>query len=403
MHITLPIKVKQIISRLEKADFEAYAVGGCVRDSILKRSPEDWDITTSAKPEEVKKLFSTTIDTGLQHGTVTVVIEKEGFEVTTFRLDGDYTDGRHPDRVAFTSSLTEDLRRRDFTINAMAYSEKTGLIDEFDGERDLEDGVIRAVGEAKERFSEDALRMLRAIRFAGQLNFKIEEKTFDAIKELSSNISKVSVERIAKELEKLLLSGNPEYIALVYETGIFSVIAPEVAKLFENGEISASIEALNRALFSEKKELYQIRLAIFLEGLGADKAAKLLKRLKLDNDTINTVKKLLELSLREVENNETDMRRTVKEAGHKMMPLLLEMRRAKGLKDNKALYQTVIDNGYCTSISELNINGKDLMDAGIPKGALIGSTLERLLELVIEKPELNTRESLLLEVRRNEE
>lgn len=403
MHITLPTKVKQIISRLEKADFEAYAVGGCVRDSILKRSPEDWDITTSAKPEEVKKLFSTTIDTGLQHGTVTVVIEKEGFEVTTFRLDGDYTDGRHPDRVAFTSSLTEDLRRRDFTINAMAYSEKTGLIDEFDGERDLEDGVIRAVGEAKERFSEDALRMLRAIRFAGQLNFKIADETFDAIKELSSNISKVSVERIAKELEKLLLSGNPEYIALVYETGIFSVIAPEVAMLFENGEISDSIKALSRASFPEKKELYQIRLAIFLEGMGADKAAKLLKRLKLDNDTINTVKKLLELSLREVENNETDMRRTVKEAGHKMMPLLLEMRRAKGLKDNKDLYQTVIGNGYCTSISELNINGKDLMDAGIPKGALIGSTLERLLELVIEKPELNTRESLLLEVRRNEE
>lgn len=403
MHITLPTKVKQIISRLEKADFEAYAVGGCVRDSILKRSPEDWDITTSAKPEEVKKLFSTTIDTGLQHGTVTVVIEKEGFEVTTFRLDGDYTDGRHPDRVAFTSSLTEDLRRRDFTINAMAYSEKTGLIDEFDGERDLEDGVIRAVGDACERFSEDALRMLRAIRFAGQLNFKIADETFDAIKELSPNISKVSVERIAKELEKLLLSGNPEYIALVYETGIFSVIAPEVAMLFENGEISASIKALSKASFPEKKELYQIRLAIFLEGLGADKAANLLKRLKLDNDTINTVKKLLGLSLREVENNETDMRRTVKEAGHKMMPLLLEMRRAKGLKDNKDLYQTVIDNGYCTSISELNINGKDLMDAGIPKGALIGSTLERLLELVIEKPELNTRESLLLEVRRNEE
>lgn len=403
MHITLPTKVKQIISRLEKADFEAYAVGGCVRDSILGRSPEDWDITTSAKPEEVKRLFSTTIDTGLQHGTVTVVIEKEGFEVTTFRLDGDYTDGRHPDRVAFTSSLTEDLRRRDFTINAMAYSEKRGLIDEFDGERDLEDGVIRAVGDACERFSEDALRMLRAIRFAGQLNFKIADETFDAIKELSPNISKVSVERIAKELEKLLLSGNPEYIALVYETGIFSVIAPEVAMLFENGEISDSIKALSRASFPEKKELYQIRLAILLEDLGADKAAKLLKRLKLDNDTINTVKKLLGLSLREVENNETDMRRTVKEAGHKMMPLLLEMRRAKGLKDNKDLYQTVIDNGYCTSISELNINGKDLMDAGIPKGALIGSTLERLLELVIEKPELNTRESLLLEVRRNEE
>jgi len=403
MQIELPAKVKYIISKLEDNGYEAYAVGGCVRDSVLNRIPEDWDITTSAKPEEVKRLFQATIDTGLQHGTVTVVIEKEGFEVTTFRLDGDYTDGRHPDRVAFTSSLTEDLRRRDFTINAMAYSEKRGLIDEFDGERDLEDGVIRAVGDACERFSEDALRMLRAIRFAGQLNFKIADETFDAIKELSPNIAKVSVERIAKELEKLLLSGNPEYIALVYETGIFSVIAPEVAMLFENGEISASIKALSKASFPEKKELYQIRLAIFLEGLGADKAANLLKRLKLDNDTINTVKKLLGLSLREVENNETDMRRTVKEAGHKMMPLLLEMRRAKGLKDNKDLYQTVIDNGYCTSISELNINGKDLMDAGIPKGALIGSTLERLLELVIEKPELNTRESLLLEVRRNEE
>ena len=247
MHIKLPEKVKYIISRLEKNGYEAYAVGGCVRDSILDRVPEDWDITTSAKPEEVKKLFQATIDTGLQHGTVTVVIEKEGYEVTTFRLDGDYSDGRHPDRVAFTSSLTEDLKRRDFTINAMAYSENTGLIDRFDGEKDLEDGIIRAVGDAEERFSEDALRMLRAIRFAGQLNFDIAEKTFDAIKKLSPDISKVSVERIAKELEKLLLSGNPEYITLVYEAGIFEVIAPEIAALFKSGEIYNSIEAVRWA------------------------------------------------------------------------------------------------------------------------------------------------------------
>ena len=403
MHIKLPAKVKYIISRLEKNGYEAYAVGGCVRDSILDRVPEDWDITTSAKPEEVKKLFQATIDTGLQHGTVTVVIEKEGYEVTTFRLDGDYSDGRHPDRVAFTSSLTEDLKRRDFTINAMAYSENTGLIDKFDGEKDLVDGIIRAVGDAEERFSEDALRMLRAIRFAGQLNFNIAGKTFDAIKKLSPDISKVSVERIAKELEKLLLSGNPEYIALVYEAGIFEVIAPEIAELFKTGEIYDSIEAVRRASYPEKKELYQIRTALFLERLGADSAAKLLKRFKLDNDTINTVKKLIGLLQRDIETSALEMRRTVKEAGHKIMPILLEARSAKGLCNNSELYRKIIERGECTSVSELKVNGRDLIEAGVPKGVMIGETLERLLESVIEHPELNTRESLLLEVKHNEE
>ena len=402
MHIKLPIKVKYIISKLEDNGYEAYAVGGCVRDSILGRIPEDWDITTSAKPEEVKKLFQATIDTGLQHGTVTVVVEKEGYEVTTYRLDGAYSDGRHPDRVAFTSSLTEDLRRRDFTINAMAYSEKTGLIDRFDGKKDLEDGVIRAVGDAEERFSEDALRMLRAIRFAGQLNFDIAGKTFDAIKKLSPNISKVSVERIAKELEKLILSDNPEYIGLVYETGIFEVVAPELVEFFKNGEIDNSIKVIKKATYNDKKKLYQIRMALFLEVLGADRAARLLKQLKLDNDTINTVKKLLILLQRDVENSALEMRRTVKEAGHKIMPLFLEARRAKGIKDNSQLYKEILERGECTEISELKINGRDLMEAGIPKGAGIGSTLERLLELVIEHPELNTKESLLLEVEHDE-
>ena len=403
MHIKLPVKVKHIISRLEKNGYEAYAVGGCVRDSVLDRVPEDWDITTSAKPEEVKKLFTATIDTGLQHGTVTVVIEKEGYEVTTFRLDGDYSDGRHPDRVAFTSSLTEDLKRRDFTINAMAYSEKTGLIDRFDGEKDLEYGIIRAVGDAEERFSEDALRMLRAIRFAGQLNFDIEGKTFDAIKKLSPNISKVSVERIAKELEKLLLSDNPEYIGLVYETGIFGVIAPEIAELFKAGVIYNSIKAVRRASYPEKKELYQIRTALFLEMLGADRAARLLKRFKMDNDTINTVKKLIGLMQRETETSALEMRRTVKEAGHKIMPLLFEARRAKALPDSSKLYENLLARGECTDIAGLKINGKDLMEAGIPKGIMIGQTLERLLELVIENPELNTGEGLLSEVKNNEE
>lgn len=402
MYIELPKEVKYIISKLEENGYEAYAVGGCVRDSILGRVPEDWDITTSAKPMEIKELFQATIDTGLQHGTVTVVIAKKGYEVTTFRLDGDYSDGRHPDRVAFTSSLAEDLKRRDFTINAMAYSEKTGLVDEFSGETDLNNKIIRAVGRAEERFAEDALRMLRAIRFAGQLSFKIEENTLKAISKLSANIAKVSVERIAKELEKLILSEGLENINIIYETGIFDVVSSEIVEYFKNGSMKKPIEAMKQVCFPEKKGLYHIRLAIFLENLGVAGAGSLLKRLKLDNDTIATVKKLVALSEREIEITDVEMRKTVKEAGHKIMPLFLEMRRAKGLYDNSKLYEAILERGECTCINELNINGKDLMDAGIPKGIMIGDTLNRLLELVIERPELNTRESLLLEVKGNE-
>ncbi|MCC8018111.1 MAG: polynucleotide adenylyltransferase, partial [Lachnospiraceae bacterium] len=171
MKIRLPDKVSFIIEELQSAGFEAYAVGGCVRDSVLGRTPQDWDITTSAKPEQVKALFRYTIDTGIQHGTVTVMLEHEGFEVTTYRIDGEYEDARHPKSVTFTSDLLEDLKRRDFTINAMAYNDETGFVDAFDGLGDLERGVVRCVGAAEDRFREDALRMLRAVRFAAQLGF----------------------------------------------------------------------------------------------------------------------------------------------------------------------------------------------------------------------------------------
>ena len=177
MRIQLPEKVTKIIAMLEAAGFEAYAVGGCVRDSILGRKPDDWDITTSAKPDQIKRLFPRTVDTGIKHGTVTVLLEREGFEVTTYRIDGAYEDGRHPSEVSFTANLREDLRRRDFTINAMAYNEKDGLMDLYGGIADLEAGVIRCVGKAEERFNEDALRMLRAVRFSAQLGFRIEEET----------------------------------------------------------------------------------------------------------------------------------------------------------------------------------------------------------------------------------
>lgn len=196
MRITLPEKVKFIIKTITEAGYEAYVVGGCVRDSILGRVPGDWDITTSAKPHEVKALFRRTIDTGIQHGTVTVMLEKEGFEVTTYRIDGKYEDSRHPKEVTFTPNLTEDLRRRDFTINAMAYNEDAGLIDIFGGMRDIGQKVIRCVGNAEERFTEDALRIMRAIRFSAQLGYSIEEETRGAIRKLAPNLCNISAERI---------------------------------------------------------------------------------------------------------------------------------------------------------------------------------------------------------------
>ncbi|WP_330695287.1 CCA tRNA nucleotidyltransferase, partial [Lacrimispora sp.] len=207
--IQVPEAARRIIEQLNTSGFEAYVVGGCVRDSLLGRQPEDWDITTSAKPEQVKEIFNRTVDTGIQHGTVTVLIDHEGYEVTTYRIDGEYEDGRHPKSVEFTGSLLEDLKRRDFTINAMAYSDREGLVDAFDGVKDLESRVIRCVGNALDRFTEDALRILRAIRFSAQLDFNMEGETRAAISVIAPNMAKVSKERIQVELTKLLLSDHP--------------------------------------------------------------------------------------------------------------------------------------------------------------------------------------------------
>jgi tRNA nucleotidyltransferase/poly(A) polymerase len=233
MKIQLPEKVNRIITTLQKHGFEAYAVGGCVRDSFLGRVPGDWDITTSAAPEETKSLFARTFDTGIEHGTITVLLNGEGFEVTTYRIDGKYEDNRHPSKVQFTRSLSEDLLRRDFTINAMAYNEQDGLVDLFHGMEDLKKGVIRCVGNAEARFSEDALRILRAIRFSAQLGFEIEKETRQAIRKLAPNLSYISAERIQTELVKLLISDHPEKIQDAYELGITKVILPEFDAMME--------------------------------------------------------------------------------------------------------------------------------------------------------------------------
>lgn len=233
MTINIPQKAAQILKTLNAAGYEAYVVGGCVRDSILDRVPGDWDITTSALPEQVKELFHRTVDTGIQHGTVTVMMGKEGFEVTTYRVDGEYHDGRHPDAVTFTRSLEEDLKRRDFTINAMAYHPEHGLVDLFGGMEDINGKIIRCVGDPVERFTEDALRMLRAVRFSAQLGFTVEENTKAALARMSGNLEHVSAERIQTELVKLLVSDHPEKIQDAYELGITKVILPEFDAMME--------------------------------------------------------------------------------------------------------------------------------------------------------------------------
>ena len=319
MTIKIPEKANQIIARLTEAGYEAYVVGGCVRDALLGRRAADWDITTNARPKQVKALFSRTVDTGIQHGTVTVLRGKEGFEVTTYRIDGEYQDGRHPSEVIFTPSLLEDLKRRDFTINAMAYNEKEGLIDAFDGMGDLEKGHIRCVGDPRERFTEDGLRILRAVRFSAQLNFAIEERTLEAVKDFAPSLSRISAERIQTELVKLLASGHPEVFRTLYDTGITAVILPEFDACMETpqnhphhsysvGEhILLSVEAveadktlrLAALLHDIGKPKVRLRDAQGIDhfkghgDVGAKMAVDILRRLKFDNDTICRVKHLV--------------------------------------------------------------------------------------------------------------
>ena len=227
MKIKLPDGVNDIINVLIKHGYEAYAVGGCVRDSILNIHPEDWDITTSAKPEDVKEVFRRTVDTGIKHGTVTVLYKEDSYEVTTYRIDGEYEDNRHPKSVEFTSNLANDLRRRDFTINAMAYNKQEGLVDLYKGMEDLKKGIIRCVGNPVHRFEEDALRILRAFRFSAQLNFKIEEESYKAACLQKENLRNISAERIRTELNKLILSSHPEKLIDLYHAKISKIILPE--------------------------------------------------------------------------------------------------------------------------------------------------------------------------------
>lgn len=390
MQIQIPQHVDYIISRLNRHGFEAYAVGGCVRDTLLGREPGDWDITTSARPEQVKQLFRRTIDTGIQHGTVTVMMDKTGYEVTTYRIDGEYEDGRHPKQVEFTSDLLEDLRRRDFTINAMAYSRETGIVDAFGGMEDLKAGVIRCVGDAMERFTEDALRILRAIRFSAQLGFSIEPRTWQAIFAIAPNIAKVSKERIQVELTKLLLSDHPEKLKEVYETGISRYVSPAFAKLpWQQLAIPSSLPAVK-----------YVRWAAFLRLTLPSEAAQVLRGLKLDNDTINKVKTLVSWSGRPLEPQPAAVRRAMSQMEPEVWDALLELNEYGA--EIRSLTEQIRGAGDCLSLKELAVKGQDLITAGVKPGKEMGEILHRLLEHVLEHPEDNQKQALLEYLQRME-
>jgi tRNA nucleotidyltransferase (CCA-adding enzyme) len=401
--IDVPKPVAEILGTLEQAGFEAYTVGGCVRDSLLGREPEDWDICTSALPSEVKKLFRRTVDTGIRHGTVTVMLGKTGYEVTTYRVDGAYADGRHPDHVTFTPSLLEDLQRRDFTINAMAYSPQAGFVDAFGGIGDLAGHLIRCVGEPRERFSEDALRILRAVRFSAQLGFSIEERTYAALGEIAPNLVYVSRERIQVELTKLLLSDHPEIMLQVEETGMAGHISPALERFLTPGGGREELRTRLRLSAGLPREKMLRWAALFAGGTGQG-AAALLRELKLDNDTILAVRTLTDGYRADFDSlaaSDFAMRRFMSSLPDELLDRLFLLVRIidparAGAADRCAEAAIRIRaRGDCYRMKDLAVSGKDLIAAGMQPGKTMGDMLGRLFERVLQHPSENEKAHLL--------
>ncbi|MCR5155072.1 MAG: CCA tRNA nucleotidyltransferase [Butyrivibrio sp.] len=435
MKIMIPDNPKKILEVIHKAGFEAYIVGGCVRDALLGREPKDWDITTNAMPADVKKLFKRTVDTGIQHGTVTVMMGKEGYEVTTYRIDGKYEDSRHPSEVTFTRDLTEDMKRRDFTINAMAYNDEEGLIDRFGGEQDLKDGIIRCVGVPRERLTEDALRIMRAVRFAAQLDYEIEEGTVEAIKELAPNLEKISAERVQTELVKIVTSDHPEKIRCAYELGITAVVLPEFDRCMETPQNNKH-HAYNvgEHIIESMKHVRPdriLRLTMLLhdiakpatmtvdeEGVshfydhaeaGVEAARAIFRRLKFDRDTMDRVCNLIRYHDDRFSVTDKNVRKMMNRVGAEDFPYWMEVRYADTMAQSDYMredklddldgireqYKLIIERKECITVKDLAVNGRDLKEAGIAPGPDMGKILNAMLADVLEEPSHNTREYLL--------
>ena len=402
----LPKNVSTILKTLKSNGYEAYVVGGCVRDAILGVRPSDYDITTSATPTEIKSLFKKTIDTGIKHGTVSVVFYDDNiptvYEVTTFRIDGEYEDSRHPKEVTFTTSLIEDLSRRDFTINAFAYDESRGLIDEFMGISDLRKKTIRCIGNPVDRFTEDALRILRSVRFAAKLGFKIDPSTENAVKILAPTLANISKERVQVEITKTLLSKNPDYIEKVFELGL----APYITRDFE------------RIITSDMFKTHNVNIAYasFLYN-NEDIAKNILKDLKLSNDVIKSVitmlsaKKYIDILNRssdridinakviKVSKFQVAVKKLINELGFDLAEEFLDLVINKNIDNYNFVYALELLHKYKEDntpifIKDLEINGKDLMDIGF-KGEEVGASLNAILNIIHERPELNENEILV--------
>ena len=385
-----------LLTRLHAAGHAAYAVGGCVRDSLLGQTPHDWDLCTSATPEQVLELFGEAhcIPTGLQHGTVTVKHGGELYEITTFRTEGAYSDGRHPDHVAFVPDVKEDLARRDFTINAMAYNAEEGLIDPFGGQNDLAAGIVRAVGEPQRRFEEDALRILRLYRFAARFGFAIDPATGQAARALCRHLDCVSEERIAEELSRLLAAPAP---GAYLEAEVLAVIFPELdaAELPESRRV---LDALEPGM-----EHVQVRLAALLCPLGEAGARAALKRLKCSNALTGTVATLVREAAAEMPGAALTLtaRRFLSRydlATITDLTALCSARHPEQAEAFAALQQEaarLVETNACCRINQLAVNGRDLMDAGVRPGPGLRRVLDTLLEQVLTGQLPNEKAALL--------
>jgi len=438
--INIPNSALTALNLLKINGFDGYIVGGCVRDSLLKKIPQDWDICTNALPFEIIKTFSEfkVIETGLKHGTVTVIIEKAPLEITTFRVDGEYSDSRHPDEVSFVSNIKDDLSRRDFAVNAMAYSDKTGIIDYFGGRNDLENKQIKCVGEPDVRFKEDSLRILRAIRFSSTLGFEIEAETSNSIFKNKELLNNISVERIAVELNKLLLGVNV-YKVLEKYRDIIAVFIPEMRATFDfeqhnkhhsltvYNHIIKSVEAVPADLI--------LRLAMLFHDIGkpqcftldttdtghfkghqkpsAMMAEVILKRLKYDNDTIKLVTSLILEHDNRYPPNSHAVKRFMQKYDYDFLKLQTKVRRAdctaqsmylradklKEIDDIEEVAKEIVKENECFKLENLAINGDDLIALGIPKGKEIGEVLSKILSLVIDAEIKNEKQVLMEKVK----
>ena len=435
--INIPTAANELIHTLHNHGHSAYVVGGCVRDSILGRKPNDWDICTSATPNEMLEIFKDRkiIETGLQHGTVTVVVNGEPYEITTFRIDGEYSDNRRPDTVTFTDKLVEDLRRRDFTINAMAYNDTEGLIDPFNGLEDIKYQKIQCVGSAKDRFGEDALRILRAIRFASQLEFVMIPETLYEINQQYKNLENISIERINSEFCKIA-SSSDFCVQMVLFQDVFALFIPELKDMFnfpQNNpyhDYDVFGHTIHAVEHCDSEDL-AVRLAVFFHDIGkphsyqdgedgvrhfkghgrvsAEITDNIMKRLRFDNETRNNVVELVYYHDATFEIGKKYVKRWLNKIGEEQFRRLLEVRKADilGQKPNfeqsridkvnniEQILEEVLQEDECFSLKDLAVNGKDLMGIGYKSGRQLGAALQGLLDCVIGEEVNNNREELL--------